>query len=248
MADWNDPRTTQSGFGESTRLNGEIIGSRPTIDEGLRKHMLAVYNYMASGVLLTGIVAMLVVQMGLVQTVLSGGLGIVVMLSPLAIVLAMSFGANKFSAGTLQIMFWAYATLMGLSLSFIFLVYAGSTIALAFFSAAAAFAGTSLYGYTTKKDISGWGSFLIIGVIGLIVASLVNFFFQSDSLSLALSYLTVLIFAGLTAWKTQMLKMEYYHFRGTEWANKSIILGALSLYISFINMFLALLRIFGSRE
>ncbi len=249
MADWNDTRNDRAGFDTTPGYQGDVA-TGVTYDEGLRKHMLSIYNYMASGVLLTGIVALAFAASGMAATILTGGpLTWLIMLSPLAFVLAMSFGANKFSAGTLQIMFWAYATVMGLSLSTIFLVYTGESIALTFFATAGAFAGLSLWGYTTKKDISGWGSFLIMGVVGLIIASLLNaFLIGSAGLELAISALGVLIFAGLTAYDTQRLKAEYFHFRGTPWAKKSIILGALSLYLDFINMFMFLLRFLGSRE
>ncbi|OJW73884.1 MAG: hypothetical protein BGO57_02480 [Sphingomonadales bacterium 63-6] len=246
MADWNEPRRSQPGFGASTGGFGGDVASRAGFDAGLRKHMLSIYNYMASGVLLTGVVAMLFARSGLALSVMSSGLGFVVMLAPLAIVFAMSFGANRFSTGTLQALFWGYAVLMGLSLSTIFLVYTGASIATTFFATAGAFAGLSLYGYTTQKNLSGWGSFLIMGVIGLIVASLINIFLQSPALTWAVSALGVLIFAGLTAYDTQRLKEEYYHVAGTQWAGKSVVLGALSLYLDFINMFMFLLRFMGS--
>ena len=250
MADWNDTRNERTGFGAAPGIQGDLA-SGVVFDEGLRKHMLSIYNYMTSGVLLTGVVAMLFAASGMAANImLSGGiLTWIIMLSPLAVVLAMSFGANKFSAGTLQIMFWGYATLMGLSLSTIFLVYTGASIALTFFATAGAFAGLSLWGYTTKKDISGWGSFLIMGVVGLIIASLLNaFLIGSPGLELAISALGVLIFAGLTAYDTQRLKAEYAYTRGTPYAKKSIIMGALTLYLDFINMFMFLLRFLGSRE
>jgi FtsH-binding integral membrane protein len=208
--------------------------------------MLSIYNYMASGVLLTGVIAMLTASTGLVYTIMQGPLAWIVMLSPLAIVLAMSFGANKFSTTTLQAMFWGYAALMGLSLSTIFVVYTGGSIAATFFATAAAFAGLSLFGYTTKRNLSAMGSFLIMGVVGLLVASLLNIWLQSQALMWAVSFLGVLIFAGLTAYDTQRLKEQYYHVAGTEWAGKSIVLGALSLYLDFINMFLFLLRFMGT--
>ena len=167
-------------------------------------------------------------------------------LAPLAIVLAMSFGAQKFGRGTLQAMFWGFAFLMGLSLSTIFLRYTGGSIAATFFATAGAFAGLSLFGYTTKKDLSGWGSFLIMGVIGILIAMVINIFLQSAALELAVSILGVLIFAGLTAYDTQRLKSDYQRLRGTSWEGKSIILGALSLYLDFINMFLFLLRFMGA--
>ena len=210
--------------------------------------MLSIYNYMASGVLLTGIVALLTARSGLAIAFASGPMMWIVALSPLAVVMAMSFGANRFSKTTLQALFWAFAGLMGLSLSTIFLVYTGASIASTFFATAAAFAGLSLWGYTTKKDLSGWGSFLIMGVIGLLISSLINIWLQSPTMHYVVGFIGVLIFAGLTAYDTQRLKTEYAHYRGTEWAAKAVILGALHLYLDFINMFLFLLRFMGSRE
>jgi len=160
----------------------------------------------------------------------------------------MSFGANRFSKTALQAMFWGFATLMGLSLSTIFLVYTGASIAATFFATAAAFAGLSLFGYTTKKDLSGFGSFLIMGVIGLLVAMVINMFLQSPGLMYAISFIGVLIFAGLTAYDTQRLKQQYFQLRGTDFAGKAIVLGALSLYLDFINMFQFLLAFMGQRE
>ena len=262
MANWNDNRSTrgfgQQGFGTSPGQMGEIAGGT-TFDAGLRQHMLSIYNYMASGVLLTGVVAAMTANMGWATTFSQGPLMWIVMLSPLAIVFAMSFGRDKFSTATLQAMFWGFAFLMGLSLSTIFLIYTGGSIAATFFATAGAFAGLSLFGYTTKKDISGWGSFLIMGVIGLIIASVINMFLQSEGLSWAVSFLGVLIFAGLTAYDTQRLKHEYLAISQLKMSNpgaaaayplgKMVILGALSLYLDFINMFLFLLRFMGaSRE
>jgi len=250
MANWNDPRGDRTGFGQqgfgaSPSQYGEVAG-RAGYDMGLRKHMLSIYNYMASGVLLTGIVAMLTAQSGLAYSLAGGPLMWIVMLSPLAIVFAMSFGANKFSTSTLQAMFWGFAVLMGLSLSSIFLIYTGASIAVTFFATAGAFAGLSLFGYTTKKDLTGMGSFLVMGVIGLLIASLINMFLQSPGLYWAISFLGVLIFAGLTAYDTQKLKEQYYYVSGTEFAGKAVVLGALNLYLDFINMFLFLLRFMGS--
>ncbi len=262
MANWNDDQQTRQGFGTSPSQTGDVAG-RTTFDAGLRKHMLSIYNYMASGILLTGVVAMLFSRGGMesmaAQIFMSGGiLAWVIKLSPLAIVLAMSFGRDKFSTGTLQMMFWGFAVLMGLSLSYIFLVYTGASIALTFFATAAAFAGLSLFGYTTKKDISGWGSFLIMGVVGLLVASVLNMFLASPGLMWAISFLGVLIFAGLTAYDTQRLKQEYLVVSQMKITNpgvaaaypmgKMVILGALTLYLDFINMFLFLLQFLGNRE
>jgi FtsH-binding integral membrane protein len=158
----------------------------------------------------------------------------------------MSFGAQKFSTATLQAMFWGFAVLMGLSLSTVFLIYTGGSIAATFFATSGAFAGLSLFGYTTKKDLSAFGSFLIMGVVGLLVASLLNIWLQSPGLYWAISFLGVLIFAGLTAYDTQRLKEQYMHVRGTDWAGKAIVMGALNLYLDFINMFLFLLRFMGA--
>jgi FtsH-binding integral membrane protein len=240
MADWNEPRTTQTGFASVPRT-GAV-----TFDAGLRRHMLSIYNYMTSGVLLTGIVALVTANSGLAYAFAGGPLMWLVALSPLAIVFAMSFGANRFSRTTLQALYWGFAFLMGLSLSTIFLVYTGGSIAVTFFATAAAFAGLSLFGYTTKKNLSAWGSFLIMGVVGLIVAMLINMFVQSPAMMYAISFIGVLIFAGLTAYDTQRLKEQYQQLRGTEWAGKAVVLGALSLYLDFINMFLFLLRFMGS--
>jgi FtsH-binding integral membrane protein len=246
---------TRQGFGVSPSQTGDVAG-RTTFDAGLRKHMLSIYNYMASGVLLTGIVALLTARSGLAIQFAQGPLMWLVALSPLAIVFAMSFGRDKFSTGTLQALYWGFAVLMGLSLSTIFLVYTGASIAVTFFATAAAFAGLSLFGYTTQKDLSGWGSFLIMGVVGLIVGSLINWFVQSPALMYAISFIGVLIFAGLTAYDTQRLKQEYLYIQQIKMTNpsaaaafptaKMVVMGALSLYLDFINMFLFLLRFMGA--
>ena len=243
MANWSDPRTNapaQPGY----------AGTRDAaIDAGLRSYMLSVYNYMASGVLLTGIVAYLFARSGMAAVVFSGGpLRWVIMLAPLAFVMVLSFGINRLSTFAAQALFWAFATVMGLSMSTIFLIYGGVDIAQAFFATAAAFAGLSLYGYTTKRDLSAFGTFLIMGVVGLLVASVINIFLQSSGMALVISFLGVLIFAGLTAYNTQRLKNEYEYLRGTQFAGKAVVLGALSLYLDFINMFQFLLSFLGNRE
>ncbi|WP_057883871.1 Bax inhibitor-1/YccA family protein [Tsuneonella troitsensis] len=243
MANLNDPRPTSTAFGSVPRAGGQVV-----FDAGLRKHMLSIYNYMTSGVLLTGIVALLTFNSGLAINFASGPMMWIVALSPLAIVFAMSFGANRFSKTTLQMMFWTFAALMGLSMSTIFLRFTGGSIAVTFFATAAAFAGLSLFGYTTQKSLSSWGSFLIMGVVGLIVATIANMFLQSPALMYAISFIGVLIFAGLTAYDTQRLKNEYAVLRGTEFAGKAIVLGALTLYLDFINMFQFLLSFLGNRE
>ncbi len=242
---WPDPRATMS-----RNPVGTAPQSDAAYDAGLRTYMLKVYNYMASGVLLTGIVAMLFASSGMAAEIMFGGgpLKWVIILSPLAIVFAMSFGQNKFSTMTLQAMFWGFATLMGLSMSTIFLVYTGASIAQTFFATSAAFLGLSLFGYTTKKDLSGWGSFLIMGVIGLLVAMVINIFLQSTMMHFVISAIGVLVFAGLTAYDTQRIKNMYSYVAGTDMVGKVIIMSALSLYLDFINMFQFLLSFMGSQD
>ena len=228
------------------------------VDAGLRAHMLKVYNYMTSGVLLTGIISLLtynspamtslLYQFQAGQIVGYTGLGWVALLSPLAFVIFMSFGANRMKPVTLQAMFWGFAAVMGLSLSSIFFLYAGMSIAKIFFITAAAFGSLSLWGYTTKKDLSGWGTFLFMGLIGVIIAMLVNIWLASPVMHFVVSILGVLIFAGLTAYDTQKIRNMYYMYQDGTMAQKGAIMGALSLYLDFINMFLFLLRLFGSRE
>lgn len=246
MANWPDPRTTIQG----AQMGTTTTQSDVAYDAGLRSYMLKVYNYMASGVLLTGIVAMLFASSGMAADIMFGGgpLKWLIILSPLAIVLAMSFGQNKFSTPALQAMFWGFATLMGLSMSTIFLVYTGTSIAQTFFATSAAFLGLSLYGYTTKKDLSGWGSFLIMGVIGLLVAMVINIFLQSSMMHLVISAIGVLVFAGLTAYDTQRIKSMYAYVAGTDMVGKTVVLSALSLYLDFINMFQFLLSFMGSQD
>jgi len=246
MANWNDPQS-RSGFGASPSLDGRAAG-RASYDMGLRRHMLSIYNYMASGVLLSGIVAMLFASSGMALQMMSSPLRWVVMLAPLGFVFAMSFGANRMKTSTLQMLYWGFAVVMGLSLSTIFLVFTATSIASTFFATAAAFAGLSLYGYTTKKDLSGFGTFLIMGLVGILIAMLINIFVGSTVLQLAISILGVLIFAGLTAYDTQKLKNQYYQLRGTDFVGKAVVLGALSLYLDFINMFQFLLSFMGQRD
>ena len=176
------------------------------------------------------------------------GLGWIVTLSPLAIVFAMSFGMNRMRTAMLQLLFWAFAALMGLSMSTLFLVYTGVSIGQTFFATAAAYAGLSLWGYTTKRDLSGIGTFLIMGVVGLLVAMLINMFMHSSAMALAISAIGVLLFAGLTAYDTQRIKSMYAYVQGTEMAGKTVIMGALQLYLDFINMFQFLLSFMGDRR
>jgi FtsH-binding integral membrane protein len=218
-------------------------------DAGLRAHMLKVYNYMASGVLLTGIVAMFVAESpAILSAIFSGPQAYVVMFSPFIMVLVMSFGINKLSTFALQACYWVFAGLMGLSLSTVLLAYTGESVARVFFITAATFGSLSIYGYTTKKSLSGMGSFLFMGLVGLIIASIVNIFMQSSMMEFVISVIGVLIFAGLTAYDTQKIKQMYFDGHGTEALSKLSIMGALKLYLDFINMFLFLLRLFGSRD
>jgi FtsH-binding integral membrane protein len=244
MANGFDPRATAAP--RSTTVGRESAA----VDAGLRSYMLSVYNYMTSGVLLTGIVALLFANSGYAAQIL-GGPGIlkyIIMFAPLAFVMVLSFGINRLSTGTAQLLFWAFATVMGLSMASIFLVFTGTSIAQTFFAVAAAFAGLSLYGYTTKKDLSGFGTFLIMGVIGLLVAMVINIFLQSSAMQLAISFIGVLLFAGLTAYDTQRIKSLYFQVAGTDMMGKTVIMGALSLYLDFVNMFTFLLNFMGSRE
>ncbi len=247
MANWNDPQPTGTGYGASPSLSGASARGE-VFDAGLRRHMLSIYNYMASGVLLSGIVALLFATSGMAEAVFGTPLRWVVALAPLAFVMIMSFGANRLSTTAMQAMFWGFSVAMGLSLSSIFFIYTGPSIATTFFATAGAFAGLSLFGYTTKKDLSGFGSFLIMGVFGLLIASVLNMFLQSSGLAWAISFLGVLIFAGLTAYDTQKLKEQYAYVAGTEFAGKAVVLGALNLYLDFINMFQFLLQFMGERR
>ena len=249
MANWQDPQTT-TGVNPAAATVGVPRAAR---DAGLRSYMLSVYNYMASGVLLTGIVAMLFAPYARDVLINEGGTGMsligwLVMLSPLAFVMIMSFGMHRMQTSTLQMLFWAFATVMGLSMSTIFITFTGVSIAQTFFAVAAAFLGLSLFGYTTKKDLSGLGTFLIMGVVGLIVAMLINIFLKSPAMAMAISAIGVLIFAGLTAYDTQKIKSMYAYVAGTDMMGKVVIMGALNLYLDFVNMFTFLLNFMGNRE
>ena len=222
-------------------------------DAGLRSYMLSVYNYMASGVLLTGIVALLFSRGGMAspaaQMMINGGpLKWVVMLAPLGVVMFLSFGINRISETAAKMLFWAYAVLMGLSLSTILLVYTGGSVAQAFFATAAGFAALSLWGYTTKRSLGSFGTFAIMGVFGLMIAMLINMFMRSTALDLVISVLGVLLFAGLTAYDTQRIKSLYFQVQGSAMIGKSVVMGALQLYLDFINLFLFLLRFMGDRR
>ena len=233
-----------------------------SIDQGLRSYMLKVYNFMASGVLLTGFIALglfkfsvITDQSGNITGLTSLGSAIytsalmwVIALAPLRIVFYMSFGINKMSAGRAQTVFWIFAALMGASLSSIFLQYTGASISRVFFITAGTFGAMSLYGYTTKRDLTGWGSFLLMGLIGILIASLVNIFLKSPAVYWAVSVLGVLIFVGLTAYDTQKIKNMYFESDSSEISSKKAVMGALTLYLDFINLFIMLLRLFGQRR
>jgi len=231
------------------------------MDEGLRAYMLKVYNYMATGILLTGIVALLTFKVAVQEitsaeiiytsfggAIYNSGLRWVVMLAPLAVVFYMSFGINKMSAAKAQTTFWVFAGLMGLSLSSLLLYYKGLSVTRVFFICSATFGAMSIYGYTTKRDLTKLGSFLMMGLIGIIIASIVNLFMQSETMYWIISYLGVLIFIGLTAYDTQKIKNMYAASDSSETMGKKAVMGALTLYLDFINLFIMLLRIFGQRR
>ena len=243
-----DPRTAG--------VNSASVGvPRAARDAGLRSYMLSVYNYMASGVLLTGIVALLFANSSLINLVVNPATGgatplfWVVVFAPLGLVFWLSMGINRMSASTAQTIFWVYAGLIGVQFSTLFLVYTGVSIAQTFFAVAVSFLGLSLWGYTTKKDLSGMGTFLIMGVVGLFVAMIINIFLRSPAFDFAISAIGVLLFAGLTAYDTQKIKSTYFAVAGHgEAMAKTAVIGALNLYLDFINMFLFLLRFMGDRR
>ena len=236
--------------------------STAVTDEGLRAYMLKVYNYMATGILMTGIIALITFKMSVVtdssgsivgltqvgNAIYMAGLKWLVMLAPLGIVFYMSFGINKMSAAKAQTTFWIFAALMGLSLSSILLVYTGMSITRVFFICSATFGAMSIYGYTTKRDLTKLGSFLMMGLIGIIIASIVNIFMKSSMMYFVISILGVLIFVGLTAYDTQKIKNMYAASDTGELMGKKAVMGALTLYLDFINLFIMLLILFGQRR
>ncbi|MEL7149989.1 MAG: Bax inhibitor-1/YccA family protein [Pseudomonadota bacterium] len=238
---------------EYETIRPQVTGVRTAeIDEGLRAHMNKIYSTMSVGLLVTAGAAWGVgTTPALVEAIFATPLKWLVMFAPLILVFAFGAMINKLSASGAQTFFYFFSAVMGVSISYIFVVFTGISIVQTFLITAIAFAGLSLWGYTTQKDISGWGSFLIMGVIGLILASIVNIFLGSPAIMFAVSVLGVLIFAGLTAYDTQRLKNEYVmhaHAMDGEWLGKSAIMGALSLYLNFINMFMFLLQFLGNRE
>ena len=251
-------------FNKENILNKVKAATQTTVvmDEGLRAYMLKVYNYMASGILLTGLISLIFFKLSVVtdangsivaltnigNALFFSGFKWVVMLAPLGVVFYMSFRINKMSATKAQGAFWVFASLMGLSLSSIFLVYTGASITRVFFITAGTFGAMSIYGYTTKRDLTKLGSFLMIGLIGIIIASLVNMFMKSTMMHFVISILGVLIFVGLTAYDTQKIKNMYQSSDTGELIGKKAVMGALTLYLDFINLFIMLLRLFGQRR
>ncbi|AYD02854.1 Bax inhibitor-1/YccA family protein [Neorhizobium sp. NCHU2750] len=244
MADFNN---YQNRMAQSRAQSGAMI------DQGLRAYMLKVYNLMALGLAITGLAAygtyaFAVSNPAVAQALYGGPLKWVIMLAPVALVFFLSFRINSMSVSAAQMTFWVYAALMGLSLSSIFLVFTGQSIVQTFFVTAASFGALSLYGYTTKKSLSGFGSFLIMGLFGLIIASIVNIFLQSSAMGFAISVIGVLIFAGLTAYDTQKIKEMYWEGNDSTATGRMAIMGALTLYLDFINLFTFLLQFLGNRN
>jgi FtsH-binding integral membrane protein len=267
-----------SNYGDQQSRFGSMNarGNAQLIDQGLRSYMLSIYNYMAVGVFLTGLAALVIYSMAVTtpgaenavqivglrlphdvaltsfgQLIFLSPLKYVLMLAPLAVVFLFSMNINRMEVSTAQIVFWVYSALVGASLSVILLVYTAQSITQAFFVSAAAFAGLSLYGYTTKRSLSAMGSFLMMGLFGIIIAGVVNIFLHSSALQFAISTLGVLIFAGLTAYDTQKLKEQYiYGLNGADSSavGRVAIMGALNLYLDFLNIFLFLLQFMGQRR
>jgi uncharacterized protein len=223
------------------------VTDRSVADAGLRAHMIRVYNTMAVGVALTGVVAWLTSQVA-GPALLNSPLIWVFMLAPLALVFFISFRINTLSAAAARVLFFVYAASVGLSLATIFFVYTETSITRVFFITAAAFGALSVWGYTTQRDLSAFGSFLVMGLIGIIIASLVNIFLKSSGLDWVISVIGVLVFAGLTAWDTQKIKEMYDPMDDGTLAGRKIVMGALALYLDFINLFMMLLRLFGNRR
>ena len=229
------------------------------VDAGLRAYMLRVYNYMASGLFLSGLVAMVVANTPAItelffKTTETGrmagytGLGLVAVFAPIGLMLAMSFGQQRMKTTTLQALYWAFVALMGISLSTVLMIYTGVSVTRVFFVTAAAFGGLSLYGYTTKRDLSVFRTFLMMGLIGLVIASLVQMFFPSTMMHFVISVVGVLLFAGLTAHDTQSIKNQYLTIRGSTMEGNSAVMGAVSLYLDFINLFQFLMALMGQRR
>jgi FtsH-binding integral membrane protein len=244
MSDFDRNYTAGRGFGADRAV---------AIDAGLRAHMIRVYNYMAGGVALTGVIAYLTAQYAaanpaIAQALYHSPLAFLILFAPLGVVMFLSFRISHLQAGTARLLFFVYAGLLGVMLSSIFFVYTHGSIARVFFISAASFGALSLWGYTTQRNLDAMGSFMIMGLFGLVIAMLVNIFLKSSGLDWAISVIGVLIFAGLTAWDTQKIKEMYSPMDDGTIAGRKVVMGALALYLDFINMFLFLLRLFGDRR
>ncbi len=235
-------------FDQGNRWTAGAAVPRVDIDAGLREYMLRVYSYMAGGLAITGLVAYFAVASGIYLSLAHTPLMWVIVLAPLGLVLLLQFRINTMSLGAAQATYWAYAALVGLSLGFIFLVYTGASIATTFFIAASMFLAMSIWGYTTKRDLTRMGSFLFMGLIGIVIASVVNIFLGSAPLQFAIAIIGVIVFTGLTAWDTQQIKEMYWAGDGTIVAGKKAVMGALRLYLDFLNLFLMLLQFVGVRR
>jgi FtsH-binding integral membrane protein len=236
-------------IGSQPRWTVQSADTQVGIDVGLRNYMLRIYNYMASALALTGIVAYLFA--GYLETnraLVHSPVMWLIILAPFGLVMLLSFGINRLSAAAAQGVFWLYAGLMGLSLSTIFLVYTGESIFRVFFITAGTFAAMSLYGYTTKRDLTQMGSFLFMGLIGIVIASLVNMFLQNGMMQWIIAVIGVIVFVGLTAYDTQTIKEMYYEGDGSEIAGKKAVMGALRLYLDFVNLFMMLIQLLGVRR
>ncbi len=258
MAQWdmNAQQQPYAGYGATTI-------DQAAFDAGLRAHMLRVYNYMASGLALSGIVALVLyaspdlakvffqtrtLSTGATRIVGMNALGWVAMLAPIGLLLLVSFRAHKMSVPAIHAVYWTVTALMGVSLTILLYTYSHASVARTFFITAAAFGGLSLYGYTTKRDLSGWGKFLMMGVIGLVIASIVNLIWPMGALSFIISAVGVLIFSALIAYDTQSIKQQYSEAYGTDVQEKLAVFGALSLYLDFVNLFQFLMSFFGEKE
>ncbi|BBB56732.1 MAG: Bax inhibitor-1/YccA family protein [Rickettsiaceae bacterium] len=236
-----------------------FVKDKGSFDEGLRNYMLKIYNFMAIGLLVTGVFAFSTLNFPPLASLMfnigpngefmgTSGLGMLISFAPLGIAIYFFMGLGRMSVNTAQTLFWVYAAVMGMSLSYLGLVYTGQSLARTFFICASVFGAMSLYGYSTKSDLTSMGSFLIMGLIGLIVVSLVNIFLRSPAIDFATSFIGIAIFMGLTAWDTQKLKTIYYSSGGGEMGQKMAVMGAFTLYLDFINLFLYMLRFFGDRK
>jgi FtsH-binding integral membrane protein len=235
-------------LGSQPRWTVRSAATQAGIDVGLREYMLRVYNYMASGLALTGIVAYVAAASGFYARIMHTPLLWLVILAPLGLVMVMSYGMQRMQASTLQMIFWVYAGLMGLSMAMIFLVFTETSIARVFFITAGTFAAMSLYGYTTRRDLTQFGSFLFMGLFGIIIAAIVNMFVASTMLQFVISVAGVVVFTGLTAYDTQQIKEMYFEADGAEIASKKAVMGALRLYLDFINLFMMLMQLMGTRR